>query len=136
MPARAAGPAPIARSAASMGSAETALALELSSHQASDFELLANGGFAPLEGFMGSEDWRSVCEDISLASGDGDEIWPIPITLQSEIEASEGDVVELTAPNGKALGRLHVSEVWERDTELEAEKVYGTTDGEHPGVAA
>ena len=34
----------------------TALALTLTARQASDFELLANGGFAPLTGFMGSDD--------------------------------------------------------------------------------
>src|SRR6476646_2310219 len=111
----------------------TALALTLTARQASDFELLANGGFAPLTGFMGSDDWRSVVEDMRLTSGD---IWSIPITLQSDLDVSEGDVVELSAPNGKKLGRLTVEEVWERDTELEAEKVYLTTDEEHPGVAA
>ena len=108
----------------------TALALTLTARQASDFELLANGGFAPLTGFMGSDDWRSVVEDMRLTSG---EIWSIPITLQSDLDVSEGDVVELSAPNGKKLGRLTVEEVWERDTELEAEKVYLTTDDEHPG---
>ena len=118
-----------------MGSAETALALTLTARQASDFELLANGGFAPLRGFMGSEDWRSVCEDMRLTSGDKG-IWPIPITLQADLDVSEGDVIELSAPNGKALGRLTVEEVWERDVELEAEKVYRTTDEGHPGVAA
>ncbi len=118
-----------------MGSAETALALTLTARQASDFELLANGGFAPLEGFMGSEDWRSVCEDMRLTSKP-DEIWPIPITLATDLDCSDGDVIELAAPNGKALGRLTVSEVFERDVELEAEKVYRTTDAEHPGVAA
>ena len=52
-----------------MGSAETALSLTLSARQASDFELLANGGFAPLTGFQGSTDWRSVCEQMRLGSG-------------------------------------------------------------------
>jgi sulfate adenylyltransferase len=116
-----------------MGSAEAALSLTLSNRQASDFELIGNGGFAPLEGFMGSEDWRSVCEDMRLRSG---EIWPIPITLATDLECSEGDVVELEAPNGKKLGRLKVEEIFEKDVELEAEKVYLTTDNEHPGVAA
>ena len=32
--------------------------LTLSARQTADFELLANGGFAPLTGFMGSEDWK------------------------------------------------------------------------------
>src|SRR5215207_1058785 len=118
-----------------MGSPDTALALTLTARQASDFELLANGGFAPLDGFMGSDDWRSVCEDMRLATKP-DEIWSIPITLQADLDVSEGDVIELSAPNGKALGRLTVEEIYEKDLELEAEKVYRTTDGEHPGVAA
>ena len=82
---------------------------------------------------MGSEDWKSVCEDMRLKSG---EIWSIPITLATDLECSEGDTVELTAPNGKQLGTLTVEEIFEKDVELEAEKVYLTTDNEHPGVAA
>src|SRR5215207_8101755 len=116
-----------------MGSPDTALALTLTARQAADFELLANGGFAPLRGFLGSGEHRSVCEDMRLASG---EIWSIPITLATALECSVGDVVELSAPNGKALGRLTVEEIYERDVELEAETVYRTTDSEHPGVAA
>jgi sulfate adenylyltransferase len=117
-----------------MGNPDTALALTLTARQASDFELLANGGFAPLSGFMGSEDWRSVCEDMRLATTEG--IWSIPITLASDLEAAPGDVVELSAPSGKQLGRLRVEEVFERDVEVEAERVYRTTDSEHPGVGA
>src|SRR5919106_4419118 len=116
-----------------MVNAETGLALRLSPRQASDVELLANGGFAPLEGFMGSEDWRSVCDRMRLASGDW---WSIPITLATDADASAGDVVELSAPNGKALGRLTVEEVFERNVRREAEQVYRTTDEAHPGVAA
>jgi sulfate adenylyltransferase len=98
-----------------MGSAETALSLTLSNRQASDFELLGNGGFAPLTGFLGSADWKSVCEDMRLQSG---EIWPIPITLATDLDCSVGDVVELSAPNGKALGRITVEEIYEKDVEL------------------
>jgi sulfate adenylyltransferase len=113
---------------------DTALKLTLSSRQTADFELLANGGFAPLEGFMGSDDWRAVVEDMTLAGGD--EVWPIPVVLATDLDCSEGDVIELEANNGKALGRMTVSEVFERDVEREAEQVYRTTDNEHPGVAA
>jgi sulfate adenylyltransferase len=112
---------------------QQALSLTLSGRQTADFELLANGGFAPLRGFMGSEDWRRVCEEMRLAS---DEYWSIPITLATGLEASRGDVIELSASNGKALGRMTVEEIFERDVEREAEQVYRTTDAEHPGVAA
>ena len=133
MHAPAAGPVPTGLSAESMGSAETALALQLTARQASDFELLANGGFAPLTGFLGAAEWKSVCDDMKLTSG---EIWSIPITLATDLECSVGDVVELSAPNGKALGRLTVEEIYEKDVDHEAETVYRTTDNEHPGVAA
>ena len=108
--------------------------LKLSARQTADFELLANGGFAPLKGFMGSEDWKSSVEDMALA--DGEEVWPIPVTLATDLEVSEGDVVTLSADNDKHLGRIRVSEVFERDVEKEAEHVYRTTDDAHPGVAA
>jgi sulfate adenylyltransferase len=108
--------------------------LTLSARQTADFELLANGGFAPLKGFMGSDDWRSTVASMTLAGSD--EVWPIPVVLATDLEASEGDVVELSAANGKHLGRIRVSEVFERDTAEEAEHVYRTTDEAHPGVAA
>ena len=108
--------------------------LTLSARQTADFELLANGGFAPLKGFMGSADWKSSVENMTLA--DGEEVWPIPVTLATDLEVSEGDVVALSADNGKALGRIRVSEIFERDVEKESEHVYRTTDDAHPGVAA
>ena len=108
--------------------------LTLSARQTADFELLANGGFAPLKGFQGSEDWKSVVENMTLAGGD--EVWPIPVVLATDLEVSEGDVVELSADNGKKLGRIRVSEIFERDVEKECENVYRTTDDAHPGVAA
>jgi sulfate adenylyltransferase len=112
---------------------EQALSLTLSARQTADFELLANGGFEPLQGFMGADDWRSVVESMRLSGGG---IWSIPIVLATDLDAAAGDVVELSAHDGKDLGRLTVEEVFERDVEREAEQVYRTTDDAHPGVAA
>jgi sulfate adenylyltransferase len=112
---------------------EEVLNLTLSARQTADFELLANGGFAPLRGFMGADDWRTVVEEMRLADGT---IWSIPVVLATELDASPGDVVELAADNGKPLGTLTVEEVFDRDVEREAELVYRTTEDAHPGVAA
>jgi sulfate adenylyltransferase len=114
-------------------STDQVLTLTLSARQTADFELLANGGFAPLRGFMGSDDWRAVVDEMRLADGG---IWSIPVVLATDLEASEGEVVELAADNGKRLGTLTVEEVFDRDVEREAEKVYRTTEDAHPGVAA
>jgi sulfate adenylyltransferase len=107
--------------------------VELSPRQAADLELLAVGGFSPLRGFQGSDDWRRVTDEMRLADGLP---WSIPVTLATGADASEGDQLALHAPSGGLLGVLSVEEVFERDVELEAEQVYRTTDEAHPGVAA
>jgi sulfate adenylyltransferase len=111
----------------------TELSLTLSERHTADFEMIAIGGFDPLGGFMGSEDWRRVTDEMRLASG---EYWSIPITLATDLDCAVGDVVELHADDGKHLGRLTVEEIFDRDVHQEAEKVYRTTDSDHPGVAA
>jgi sulfate adenylyltransferase len=105
----------------------------LSARQAADLELLAVGGFSPLRGFQGSDDWRSVVEDMQLAGGLP---WSIPVTLASEVDVSVGNDLALESADGRLLGVLSVEEIFERDVEREAEKVYRTTDDAHPGVAA
>jgi sulfate adenylyltransferase len=116
---------------------QTSLQLKLSERQTADFELIANGGFAPLTGFQGSEDWRRVCEEMRLVTGEGaDQYWPIPITLPTDLDCGPGDSIELSSDEGKALGTLQVEEVFDRNLDQEAEQVYLTTDKEHPGVAA
>jgi sulfate adenylyltransferase len=116
-----------------MSETMTELSLTLSERHTADFEMIANGGFAPLRGFQGSADWERVCAEMRTADG---EYWPIPITLATDLNCSVGDVVALSSDEGKPLGRLTVEEIFERDTKREAEQVYRTTDEAHPGVAA
>jgi sulfate adenylyltransferase len=111
----------------------TELSLTLDERHTADFEMIGNGGFAPLTGFQGSADWERVCSEMRTAAGD---YWPIPITLASDIECEVGDTISLSSDEGKPLGRITVEEIWERDVKKEAERVYGTADEAHPGVAA
>jgi sulfate adenylyltransferase len=116
-----------------MSETMTELSLTLSERHTADFEMIANGGFAPLRGFQGVADWERVCSEMRTADG---EYWPIPITLATDLDCAVGDVVALSSDEGKPLGRLTVEEIFERDTKREAEQVYRTTDEAHPGVAA
>ena len=106
----------------------------LNARQAADLELLAVGGFSPLRGFQGSEDWRTVVDEMKLA-GSGLP-WSIPVTLATGADTVVGDQVALESRDGRVLAVMDVEEIFERDTELEGEKVYRTTDAAHPGVAA
>jgi len=108
---------------------------DLTQRQLCDLELLANGAFSPLRGFLTREDYEPVVTDMRLASG---LLWPIPITLDVPEafadELSIGDVVALRDPEGVMLAALHVEDIWVPDREREAQLVFGTTDRQHPGV--
>src|SRR6476659_8868724 len=116
-----------------MSETMTELSLTLSERHTADFEMIGNGGFAPLTGFQGSADWERVCAEMRSVAGD---YWPVPITLATDLECEGGDTGALASDEGKPLGRIRVEEIWERDVKREAERVYGTTDEAHPGVAA
>ncbi len=105
----------------------------LTPRQAADLELLAVGGFSPLRGFQGSDDWRRVVDEMRLANGLP---WSIPVTLATDADAADGDRLALHGEGGRLLGVIDVEEVFERDLEREARHVYRTDDREHPGVAA
>ena len=109
---------------------------DLTPRQACDLELLLNGGFSPLGGFMTSADYGSVCESMRLADG---KLWPIPITLDVDEACAEGlesgSPVALRDPEGVMLAALHVEEIWRPDQVQEAEQVFGTANPEHPGAA-
>jgi len=108
---------------------------ELTPRQICDLELLANGGFSPLTGFMCKHDYECVCDEMRLADGT---LWPVPITLDITEEAAAavepGTRLALRDFEGVMLGVLDVREVWRPDLTAEAERVYGTTDAGHPGV--
>src|SRR5207244_7039722 len=109
----------------------------LSSRSLSDLELLAVGGYSPLEGFMTQADYRSVVTDMHLASGLP---WPMPITLAvSTAEAdsiAEGSEIALSDENGTLVATMQVEQKFGYDKRLEAREVYRTEDEAHPGVAA
>jgi len=112
-------------------------ALRLSPRAVSDLELLANGGYSPLRGFMGGADYGSVVESMRLASGLP---WSVPITLAVSREEAgklrEGDEVALADGDGAALAVMELAEKFEYDKRREAREVYRTEDEAHPGVAA
>ncbi|MCH2149625.1 MAG: hypothetical protein MK095_09350, partial [Phycisphaerales bacterium] len=68
--------------------------ITLSDKQACDLEMIAIGAFSPLAGFVGPEDFRSICTSMRTADGTP---WPIPITL-----AVEDDVKATLEVGGRA----------------------------------
>jgi sulfate adenylyltransferase len=109
---------------------------DLTARQLCDLELLMNGGFSPLRGFMTRADYESVCQEMRLAS---DVLWPMPITLDVTEDFAKSlkpgsSTIALRDPEGVMSAVLHVEEVWHPDREAEANSVFGTTSKVHPGV--
>tara|TARA_B100000929_G_scaffold218861_1_gene175494 strand:- start:135 stop:1343 length:1209 start_codon:yes stop_codon:yes gene_type:complete len=104
-----------------------------SSREAGDIIMLGIGGFTPLDGFMNKADWQGVCDSMTMSNG---LFWPIPITLSTDDEdIIEGDEIAIVSPkNNKIIATMKVSEKYTIDKEHECNKVYKTTDLEHPGV--
>lgn len=111
----------------------------LNDRQGSDFEMIATGGLSPLTGFMDQEAYRAVVETLHLPGGKL--AWTIPIVLAPDdsvsASVSVGQELALYYEDGSTLaGTMTVREIYPLEKEREAERVYRTTDGDHPGVAA
>ena len=108
----------------------------LTQRQLCDLELLMCGAFTPLTGFMGQDSYDGVLEDSHLPDGS---VWPIPVTLDITEKLAEsfgvGDRLALRDGEGFMLAVLTVSDMWTPDRDREAESIYATSDGSHPGVA-
>jgi len=108
---------------------------DLSARQVCDLELLMNGGFNPLKGFLSEADYDAVVETMRLADG---ALWPMPITLDVS-EAFAGTVelgqdIALRDAEGVILATMTVTDKWTPDKSREAVQVFGADDSAHPAV--
>jgi sulfate adenylyltransferase len=105
------------------------------SRQLADLEMLANGAYSPLTGFMKRADYLSVVNEMHLSNGLP---WTIPVTLPVSSEQAanlqEGNEVALVDAQGKLQAVLTVEEIYAYDKKLEARQVYRTEEDAHPGV--
>jgi sulfate adenylyltransferase len=106
----------------------------LDNQEISDLELIANGAYSPLKGFMGKADYECVVQTMRLSNGLP---WSIPITLAIDktkaMELKVGESINLFQ-DGTVYGVMNLEEIYIPDKLVEAEMVYKTTDMNHPGI--
>ncbi|PAU97953.1 adenylyltransferase [Paracoccus salipaludis] len=111
------------------------LSWDLTPRQLCDVELLMNGGFYPLKGFLTEADYDGVVENMRLASGS---LWPMPVTLDVSQDFADkiepGTDIALRDQEGVILAILSVTDKWVPNKKREAEKVFGADDLAHPAV--
>jgi len=110
--------------------------LLIDSELVSDVENIATGVYSPLEGFLGEADFRAVLACSRLAN---DVAWTIPIVLDVDRGTADGlktgQEVLLETEAGHPVAILHLEEKFGADKGETAEKIFGTRDPAHPGVA-
>ena len=125
-----------ARAEALKQSAAEMAKVTLGEREQCDLELLAIGGLSPLTGFMGEKEFHSVCDTMHLTNGVP---WTVPIVCPVDRgvagRISVGQPVALHDEQGRLLAVLTVTEKYTHDKRKEAEKVFGTKEAAHPGVA-
>ncbi len=108
--------------------------VQLTSRNLCDLELMASGGFSPIDRFLGEQDYRRVLGEMRLSDGT---LFPIPVTLPVTPEpwfALDREVAFADHRNN-LLGIMRVEEIYEWDPEEEARLVCGTKDVRHPLIA-
>lgn len=108
---------------------------DLTDRQLCDLDLILNGAFSPLDGFLVKADYDSVLSDLRLKSG---VIWPMPITLDVTQAFADslksGEHIALRDQEGVLIATLEVADIWTPDKAREAKAVFGADDCKHPGV--
>ena len=117
--------------------AETLPALVLTERHLCDLELILNGGFSPLEGFMNEEDYNGVVKNLRLADGS---LFSMPICLDVSEKTIELRGIKPGARitlrdfrDDRNLAIMTVDDVYKPDKEKEAKEVFGG-DPEHPAI--
>jgi len=111
-------------------------AVTMTSRETADLIMLGIGGFTPLDGFMGSKDWKGVCDKFQMADGT---FWPIPITLSTTKGRADSikegqEVLLVDEETEEMMGTMVVTEKYTIDKAHECKQIFLTDDMEHPGV--
>lgn len=106
------------RATALSNAAQDFILLDLTRAQVDDLELLLNGAYAPLRGYLGQVDHQSVCDSMRLADGT---LWPLPLSLAINEDLAgkitPGDQIALRDPEGVLLAILFIEELFEKNNQ-------------------
>lgn len=117
--------------------AKTLTQVRITSRESGDLIMMGIGGFTPLTGFMGYDDWKGTCADYKMADGT---FWPIPVTVSTtegqadSIKINE-EIALVSEETGEIMATMKVTEKYKIDKAYECKQVFRTAELEHPGVA-
>jgi sulfate adenylyltransferase len=105
--------------------------IQLTARQLCDVELIMNGGFSPLTGFMDEESYKSVVENMELPNG---LIFGLPVVFDTDSEELQPGDVALLKDGDRPIATIEFTDKYTPNKPLECLKCYGTSAIEHPGA--
>ena len=107
----------------------------LTDRQICDLELIMDGSFNPLTGFLNEQDYNNVLDNMKLSDGS---VWPMPINLDVDSKFADSidgeSSITLRDKEGFVIAILDIESKWTPNKKNEVLKVYNTKNIEHPGV--
>ena len=112
-------------------------AVTMTSRETADLIMMGIGGFTPLDGFMGHDDWKGSCSD-AMKLTDGT-FWPIPVTMSVNQGKADSikigqEVLLVDEETEEMMGTMKVTEKYKIDKKWECKQVFTTDEMDHPGV--
>ena len=104
--------------------------LQLTPRQLCDVELIVNGGFSPLTGFMDEATYKSVVDNMELPDG---LIFGLPVIFDTDSEDLKPGMTALLKDGDRPIATVEFTDKYTPDKPLECLKCYGTSQIEHPG---
>ena len=99
---------------------------QLNDRQICDLELILNGAFNPLDGFLDKKSYDNVLKEMRLTDGS---LWPIPITLDVSSKflstINNAEKIALRNKEGFIMAILTIDDIWKPDFEEESMSVLG-----------
>eukprot|EP00658_Telonema_sp_P-2_P078041 TRINITY_DN7219_c0_g1_i1.p1 TRINITY_DN7219_c0_g1~~TRINITY_DN7219_c0_g1_i1.p1 ORF type:complete len:400 (+),score=126.03 TRINITY_DN7219_c0_g1_i1:61-1260(+) len=106
--------------------------VELTHRQACDVELIVNGAFSPVDGFMNEEVYHAVVDNMRLP--DSNLIFGLPLVMDTRDDSISKDDTLLLTYQGKDIAVMDVDDKYAPDKPKETLECYRTSSLEHPGV--
>ena len=95
----------------------------LTDRQICDLELIMDGSFNPLTGFLNEQDYNNVLDNMKLSDGS---VWPMPINLDVDSKFADSidgeSSITLRNKEGFAIAILDIESKWQPDKKNEALK--------------
>jgi sulfate adenylyltransferase len=105
--------------------------VQLTPRQLCDVELIANGGFSPITGFMDEATYKHVVENVELPDGN---IFGLPVVFDTDSEDLQPGMTVLLKDGDLPIATIEFNDKYTPDKPLECLKCYGTSAIEHLGA--